>query len=124
MEDGAVTRLVAVYDADGGLLGEVSYAWGKLRGTRHCSLCDITHGRVRRKPEWDSMVAGLGVPVDLLHLNELAPEVRDAVAASGAPVVLAATATGLRPLVVGTELDALDGSVARLGDLLRARLGR
>jgi hypothetical protein len=118
----SVTRLVGVYDANGGFLGEAAYVWGKVRGTRHCALCDITHGRVRRRPEWDQMVADLGIPVDLLHLNEMPPDVRQAVAGYGAPVVLARTANGLRPLVVAAEIDALDGSVARLGDLLRARL--
>jgi hypothetical protein len=66
------------------------------------------------------MVADLGVPVDLLHLNEMPPDVREAIAACGAPVVLASG--GLVPLVVVAELDTLDGSVPRLGDLLRARL--
>jgi len=68
------------------------------------------------------MAADLGIPVDLLHLNEMPPDVGQTVAACGAPVVLARTAAGLLPLVVGAELDALAGSVARLGDLLRARL--
>jgi translocator protein len=75
MEDRSVTGLVGVYDADGGLLGEAAYVWGKVRGTRHCALCHITHGRVRRRHEWDQMVAGLGIPVDLLHLNEMPPDV-------------------------------------------------
>jgi hypothetical protein len=122
MDDRLVTRLVGVYDADGGLLGEAAYVWGRMRGTRHCALCDFTHGRVRRRPEWDRMVADLGIPVDLLHLDEMPPDVRQAVAACGAPVVLARTAAGLRPLVLGADLDALDGSVALLGDVLRARL--
>lgn len=122
MDDRSVTRLVGVYDADGGLLGEAAYVWGKARGTRHCALCDITHGRVRRRPEWDQMVADLGIPVDLLHLNEMPPDVRQVVAVCGAPLVLARIGADLLPLVVRAELDALDGSVARLGDLLRARL--
>jgi len=124
MEDRSGTRLVGVYDADGGLLGEAAYVWGKIRGTRHCALCDLTHGHVRRKPEWDQMVADLGIPMDLWHRNELPDDVRQAVAECGAPVVLARTAAGLRPLVGRAELDTLDGSVARLGDLLRARLVR
>ena len=122
MEASPATSLIGVYDADGGLLGEAAYVWGKVRGTRHCALCDITHGRVRRKPEWDRMVAGLGLPVDLLHLDELPPDVRREVPSCGAPVVLARSRDGLRPLVLGAELEELDGSVERLGDLLRARL--
>lgn len=122
MSDPSVTALVGVYGADGSLLGEAAYVWGRMRGTRHCALCDITHGRVRRKPAWDRMVAGLGVPVELLHLDELPPDVAAATAESGVPVLLARTAEGLRPLVGAAELDGLDGSVDRLGGLLRSRL--
>ncbi|MBL0747092.1 hypothetical protein [Nocardioides baculatus] len=117
-----ITGLVGVYDADGGLLGEAAYVWGKVRGTRHCSLCDITHGTLRRKPEWDRMVAELGTPVDLVHLNEMPPDVRAAVAECGAPVVLARTVDGVQPLVRADELDDLHGSVDRLGTLLRERI--
>ncbi len=116
------TRLIGVYDADGGIVGEAAYVWGKVRGTRHCGLCDITHGRVRRRPTWDRLVTTLGLPVDLLHLNEMSPDVAEAVAAHGAPVILARSADGLHPIVLAAELDGLDGSVERLGALLRARL--
>jgi len=116
------TRLIGVYDATGTLRGEVAYLWGKARGTRHCGLCDLTHNRVRRRPEWVRLVATLGVPVDLLHLDELPDDVAEVVAAHGAPVILAARPGGLHPLVLASELDGLDGSVARLGDLIRTRL--
>jgi len=116
------TRLIGVYDADGGLLGEAAYLWGKARGTRHCSLCDITHSNIRRRPAWDRLVAALGVPVDLLHLNELSDDVAEAVGDHGAPVILSRTAHGLHPLVLPAELDGLDGSLEALGDLLRTRL--
>ena len=117
-----MTRLIGVYDAEGSLRGEVAYLWGKLRGTRHCSLCDITHNHVRRRREWDRMVATVGVPLDLVHLDELPADVAAAVVDHGAPVVLARTEDGLHPLVFPAELDGLDGSVARLGELLRTRL--
>ncbi len=108
----ATQRLVGVYDADGGLLGEAAYVWGKLRGTRHCALCDITHSPVRRKPAWDAMVARLGVEFELLHLNEMGPDVAEAVRSAGAPVVLAEDESGLRVLLSAEELDGLDGSVS------------
>lgn len=106
-----VTELVGVYDADGSLLGELAYAWGKVRGTRHCGLCDITHALVRRKPEWDAMVARLPVPVRVLHLDELDDPLREAVGRTGAPVVLAAEGGSWRELVGAGDLDAMDGSV-------------
>ena len=117
-----VSELVGVYDADGGLLGEAAYVWGKVRGTRHCGLCDITHSTVRRKREWDRMVATLPVPVRLLHLNELDAELRAAVASVGAPVVLARDGGGWRELVGAAELDEMAGSVSAFEAAVRARL--
>lgn len=118
-----VTELVGVYDADGGLLGEAAYVWGRLRGTRHCTLCDITHSPLRRRPEWDAMVASLPVPVRLLHANELDADLADAVERAGAPVVLARTSAAWEVLVTGEELGEMAGSVERTGALLLDRLG-
>lgn len=117
-----VSELVGVYDADGGLLGEAAYVWGKVRGTRHCGLCDITHSTVRRKGEWDRMVARLPVPVRLLHLNELDDDLRAAVAATRAPVVLAREEGTWRELIGAAELDEMAGSVDAFEAAVRRRL--
>lgn len=117
-----ITELVGVYDADGGLLGEAAYIWGRLRGSRHCSLCDITHSPWRRKPAWDAMTSRLPVPIRLLHLNELDEELAATVARVRAPVVLARAGDRWSVVARDDELDALDGSVEGLGDLLRERL--
>ena len=46
----AVKKAYGVYHADGGIIGELAYVWGKIRGTAHCALCDITHrGYLLRK---------------------------------------------------------------------------
>jgi hypothetical protein len=122
-DEASIDRLIGVYDADGGLLGEAAYVWGKLRGTRHCALCDITHSPLRRKPAWDALVARLGLPFELLHLNELPDGVRRVVTDAGAPVVLAAEGTELRVLLGAADLDALDGSVSGFEAAVRTRLG-
>lgn len=120
MAERAIVELVGVYHADGGLLGEPRYVVGKVLGTAHCALCDITHSPVRRKKEWDSMVARLGVPVTLLHLNEMPAEVAAAVAASGSPVLLARLSDGgLATLLDAAELDRLHGSVPQTEDAIR-----
>jgi len=69
-----IERLVGVYDADGTVFGELAYVVGHVLGRRSCALCDITHGRVRRRPEFDQAAADLGVPFDLLHRNERTDE--------------------------------------------------
>lgn len=117
-----VVGYVGVYDADGGPVGEVRYVIGSLLGTAHCSLCDVTHGPLRRRPAWDAMVAQLGVPFTLLHRNELDDDdIAAAVEMAGMPLVLARLAGGgLAPVLLAADLAALDGSVANL----EAALGR
>ncbi len=121
----AVTGLVGVYHADGGPIGEAKYVIGKLLGTAHCALCDITHSPVRRRPAWDRMVAGLGVDFELLHLNEMPPEVAAATARHGSPLVLGRLPDGnVEPVLLPADLDALDGSVDSFDVALRSALSR
>lgn len=116
-----VDRLLGVYNADGGLVGELRYVVGHLLGTTSCALCDITHSPIRRKKEWDALVAELGIRVDLRHLNELDDRERAAVG-DDAPIVLVESEGMLRPLLDAEQLTALDGSVAAFGVAVRAAL--
>lgn len=124
-----IDRLIGIYRADGGIRGELAYVFGKLRGTAHCALCDVTHSPVRRKKAWDAMVTRLGVPFELLHLNERSAHV---IATSGdtSPVVLASVREPGAPLprlvlVLDEEaVESSQGSVDRFEDVLRAALAR
>ena len=73
----AVKKAYGVYHADGGIIGELAYVWGKIRGTAHCALCDITHRGVSTKKEWREMISGLDFEIELLHLNEQFPELEE-----------------------------------------------
>ena len=107
-----VTGLIGIYHAHGGLVGEARYVVGKLLGTTHCALCDITHSPVRRKRAWDAMVERLGIPFTLLHLNEMPADVAAAVAEHGSPAVLARAADGsLTRLLGAVDLERMNGSV-------------
>lgn len=120
-----VERILGVYNADGGLVGELRYIVGHLLGTVSCALCDITHSPIRRKHEWDTLVENLadtlGVTVELRHLNELTEREREAVGAS-APVVLIERGGMLEPLLDARRLDELDGSVSAFGIAIRDAL--
>jgi hypothetical protein len=111
MSEIAPTGFVGVYHADGGPIGELRYLLGHMLGTTHCGLCDVTH-TWRRKPEWDAMVARLGIPFELVHLNEMDAATAAAVQLSGSPVVFARTRAGLLPVLDADELNRLDGSVS------------
>lgn len=119
-------RLAMVYDADGGLAGELRYVVGHLLGRAECALCDITHGPVRRKADFDALVrrlAAAGWQAEAMHRNE-----QDAAQASASagqlPCVLVERAGGRWEVLVdrGT-LRACEGDVARLDAELVAALG-
>lgn len=44
--DDSPVELIGVYNADGGLFGELRYLVGNARGTAHCALCNIAHDSV------------------------------------------------------------------------------
>ena len=112
-----IDRLIGVYDADGGLRGELAYALGRLRGGAHCALCDITHRGLRRKPAWDEMATRLPVPFGLVHRNERSDAVERA-SRGCVPCVLAHTTGGLVLLLGPDELQRARGDVARFAAAL------
>jgi hypothetical protein len=110
---GRIVRLVGVYDADSTLRGELAYWVGARLGRRHCSLCDITHGSLRQRPEWKACRADLPVPFDTYHRNDQPDSVRRA-ADRQAPVVVAETDGGHVMLLAPAALESCDGSIDRL----------
>lgn len=113
---------MGVYDADGGLRGELAYLMGKVRG-HHCSLCDITHSPVRRRREWDSYVASLPVPFEAAHRNER--DARIAEATSGRePCVVADCADGRVVLLLDDAALHQAGTVEGLRVAVDAAMGR
>ena len=121
-----VAELIGVYNADGGLRGELSYVIGKVRASAHCELCDITHSPIRRKQAWKDFTTGLGVPFRLLHRNDIAPGSDIALAiAHNLPCVLARTQTGSLVLLLGAaEMSDADGDVASFSEILHRKLGK
>jgi hypothetical protein len=112
-----IVRLVGVYDADSTVRGELSYWIGARLGRRHCGLCDITHGSVRRRPEWKARATSLRAPFDTYHRNDQPDDVR---AATGgrAPAVVAETRSGHVVLLGPDEIDACGGSIESLVDAI------
>ena len=112
-----ITSLTGVYDADGGLRGEAAYVLGHLLGRRECALCDLTHGPLRRKAEWDAMAATLPVPFALAHRNEVDAPLSGLI--EGAlPCVVADTGGGPLLLVDAEALAACGGRVGAFAETL------
>ena len=115
-------RLVGVYNANGGVLGELSYVIGKLRGTTHCSLCDISHGRsVRQRKEWNTALRELPLSLETVHLNEM-DTATARVADGSSPVVVYLDGDHDRILLTPADLDSCAGQVDEFLELITARL--
>lgn len=118
-----IRRIVGVYDADHTLWGEVAYWVGARLGRAHCALCDVSHGRVRRKREWDELCRTLGVPVETFHRDDQPAGTR---ALGVVPVVAAETDRGFVVLLDPPALERCAGSVERFAVAVSeaaARLG-
>ena len=101
----AIERFVGVYDADGGVRGELAYLIGKLRGTVRCALCDITHGALGERSAWKACRTQLAVPVVTRHRNELSDAER-AACAGEYPCVLAHADGGVRKVLDRAAVEA------------------
>jgi len=118
-----VAQLIGIYEANGSLRGELSYVLGKLFGTRHCALCDITHGAVSKKRTFAELEKELPIPITLVHLDERSEQVK-AASEGHTPCVLLEDEDGLRIFITASELEVCRGDVKCFERLVRATLAR
>lgn len=118
----SIQRLSFVYDADGTLVGEVTYYFGSLIGRAHCALCDITHSKVGKRSSFRRCAADIGLPITYLHRDDVPADV---VAAAGGqwPAVVGHDQAGAALLLLDREaLERCHGSTDRFQLLLSAAL--
>jgi len=114
-----ITKLVGIYDADGGVFGEIKYFASKLFSNHHCSLCDITHGK--SKNMWQTCEKQLPIAIDFIHLNERSDVI--AKYTNGAtPCVIGKTATGYVTIVSKKELNQCNGDPKKFETLINQKL--
>ena len=116
-----INKLYGIYHADGGLVGELAYIFGKYTGNVHCSLCDITHNKITMKKEWKLFSKEFPIPFDLLHLNER-PESLISESDNHTPCVLAQTENKTFILLSPEELENCDKSVNKFKTILQNKL--
>lgn len=64
-------RILLVYNADGGVRGELAYFIKKGLGIAKCELCTITHQGLSERGSWRECKSGIDAEVVGLHRNEL-----------------------------------------------------
>lgn len=118
--------LIGVYKADGGLLGELSYFFGHLVGTKSCSLCEVTHSAVKKKTSFKDfekkLQAERGIEMKLVHMNERS-EAEMAASKGREPCVLLQYPDGSISMFLDyVELKAVAGKVSSFEKLVESRL--
>ena len=116
-------KLYGIYQADGGLVGELTYVAGKLMGTRHCALCDFTHGMLTEKKEFQTCKNQLPVPIQNLHLNEQPAALKE-FTLNHTPCVVLEKSNGFIRAMTAAELEACKGQVAMFQDKITQFLQR
>ena len=119
-------RLVGIYKANGGIVGEIAYILGHLVGARECNLCDITHSPVRKKRAFKEfekkLMAEFGLDVQLVHMNERS-DAQLRASTGREPCVLLEYDDGSHSMFLdNVELKACDGRVSSFEKLVRTRL--
>nr|WP_298930633.1 hypothetical protein [uncultured Erythrobacter sp.] len=109
------TRLLIVYNADGGILNTLLHAVHKqfAPGSYPCSLCALTYGPVSMRGEWRRFLDRLPMEAVFHHRDDFAaayPGHRHDLPA----ILIAAPDNGLRSLIGAEQLDAMDS----LSDLM------
>lgn len=118
--NGGSRSFVGIYNADGTILGEITYVAKKLLGRGSCALCDITHGWTGRRRDFDTTCDAAGVEWTLLHRDEATPEQLDA--AGALPAVIEQESDGSWRHVLGpSDLDECDGDPTVLVERLTSR---
>ena len=116
-----IEALIGVYHADGGVIGKLRYGYAAYLKGRSCSLCDISHAFAWEKRSMVALRASLGVPLELLHLNEQSAAL-GAVTHGHTPCIVARTANGYQVFVTDEELRGCGGDVEALTSMLAVRL--
>ena len=114
-----INRIIGVYHADGGIIGELKYFSGKIFGNSHCSLCDVTSGK--NKKNWNKCQQDLGIDVDMVHLNERKEDLAKFTKGI-TPCIVGQTSTNYVLIVSNKELDNCNGNTEELEKILHKKL--
>ena len=118
--------LIGIYNADGGIVGELTYFFGHLIGVKSCTLCDISHSPIMKKSSFKALERHLleehGILVRMIHLNERNEREQKASEGRVPCMLLEYPDQSIAMFLDSSDLTALSGNVASLKKLILSRL--
>ena len=116
-------ELICVYDADGSLLGELSYLWKKTFHSFTCSMCDITHNYISTKKKWKTAVQNCKYDISTYHLNDQPTLIKETTL-NNTPCVVKVEDGSSSILISNDELKTIDGNVDSFFSLVDKKMTR
>ncbi len=115
-----VDKVIGIYNARGSITGELAFLFGRFTGRTECALCDITHGPFKKKTAFSRAQQTLGVPFEILHLDELDSTLYSF--KDSAPCVVAVRGSECSILLSKAELALCDSDIDRFFDAIKIKL--
>ena len=103
-------KIFCIYDAEGSIIGELTYLFKKIFKNFECSMCNITHGKVSTKKEWTTKLKSSRFNIEALHLDEQSTELKSFTKGI-APCVVASIDGKLTLVMNHSELTRIRGDV-------------
>jgi hypothetical protein len=114
-------EIFGIYNSDGGIVGEIKYAIGKISNSNHCELCDITHSLIYKKRIWKKFINDFSFSFRLLHLNEQSNHMAKFTDAK-TPCVLIENNNEYTMLLNSEELKNCEGNVSKFVEIFKSKL--
>tara|TARA_Y100000814_G_scaffold278968_1_gene241186 strand:+ start:4533 stop:4901 length:369 start_codon:yes stop_codon:yes gene_type:complete len=113
-------KFIAIYNANGGILGEIRYFLGKIFKDKHCELCDITHILAWKKKSWKEFEKLLGCDLQVLHLNDQSSTMKK-ITDNKTPCILVKKENSYEILITYQDLASCGSSVSKFIKLFNSK---
>jgi len=118
-------RLIFIYNANSGKRNAYLDSLHKVISpkTYPCSLCDITYGVFKIRPEWKAFRESSNLDMQFYHIDEFIAAYPESKNVFDYPIVLKESSEGLVVFISKNELDALKND-RELIDLIKSKVNQ
>ena len=110
-------EVIAIYNADAGLRGELKYLTRKAVKNETCDLCDLTHGwNPFGKRKWKKAIEKESLSISLIHRNQ-ASDLHKKVAGS-LPAIICNTSGKWECILNSSELKRLKNNPEEIIEII------
>lgn len=115
--------IYCVYNANGSILGEITYLFSKLIYGFSCSMCKISHNTITQKSKWIDQVSKSKLNIETLHLDEQ-PQNLKKLTRDNTPCVVGKYKGKYEIIFLDEDLKDFDGNVDTFFEKLESKTSK